>query len=668
MRVLSACGRIMVAAAFLIVGSVVVSAETAVSSAQAVAQDTIVVDSDDARVTITLETEPGEVAGMLVDPVLRRMSDGSTVAARWELDPAGTEATAGQPLRLPVGQSVLMLSARLPGPGLYEAAFRLSDAQGAISRRVVLRLERLATALPSDFLPATLAVDLTSPPVPFGHFGYPPIFAVAVTGRTDAPLSGGAAGLSVGALVRQGADGAAGPAVPPEKIARESDCNRAMAPGDLCTITLGLPRLAPGSYRLDLAVSGAAGGASASALTLQVRGSAVWAGALIGLGALLAGVVQHWRTVDKTALIDRLPLALLREDAATLAASAPGPVRARLQAVADRVTNLLQDSRYGAALPATARDDLRAELTALRGAHAALSASGTLDPAGRGIIAPPEAALTTSLSATPWQAAATGTAAADLTAALDALPALSAASQALREGLAKLLPALALPGKDLAPADQNLLLAAEISLRDAAQPAASAAVIGKRTGALAGHLAGLADLGSRVEAILREREARRIAALDEALRADASLADTLAAGLQELELPVAPGDFPGLIRRHAELKRLERAAGGTETQATAPDLPPDVSAADLPPALDIVLTPGLLLPPPEAGSAAINARIAGLDLLTNLIVAALIGAGGVLVLWAGNATWGSYADSIGALLAGVGTRLAIPAVRLPATT
>jgi hypothetical protein len=408
-------------------------------------------------------------------------------------------------------------------------------------------------------------------------------------------------------------------------------------------------------------MTGAGGGASASALAVRVRGSALWAGLLIALGALLAGLVQHWRTVDKTALIDRLPLTLLREDAEALAATAPAPVRDRLQAMAGRVTDILRDSRYGAALPATARDDLRADLAALRAAHAALSRAQTLEPAVRGIVSPPEAALTSSLSALPWQSAATATTAADLAAAVDALPALGAASQALREGLAELLPALALVGPQLAPSDQEQLVAAESALKTAGLPCATAAAVAERTALLTTEAAGLPGLRARIETLLRTRESERIAALERALAADATLEPGLSHGLRALQAPAAPGDLTDLIRRQADLRRLERAAGSTETAgATA-----EAGEADLPEALDIAFTPGVLLPPPQAGSAAISARIAGFDVLTNLIVAGLIGAGGVLVLWSGNPTWGSYADVIGALLAGVGTRLAIPAVRLP---
>jgi hypothetical protein len=74
----------------------------------------------------------------------------------------------------------------------------------------------------------------------------------------------------------------------------------------------------------------------------------------------------------------------------------------------------------------------------------------------------------------------------------------------------------------------------------------------------------------------------------------------------------------------------------------------------------VTLPTGQFLPGVGADAAAYVQRITRMDLGTALFMAALIGLGGLAVLWVGNPIWGSGLDILTAFAAGVATRLTLP--------
>lgn len=74
----------------------------------------------------------------------------------------------------------------------------------------------------------------------------------------------------------------------------------------------------------------------------------------------------------------------------------------------------------------------------------------------------------------------------------------------------------------------------------------------------------------------------------------------------------------------------------------------------------IVLPIGQLLPGVDQDSKTFVRRIARMDMGTATFMAALIGLGGLAVLWVNNPTWGAGLDLITAFAAGVATRLTLP--------
>jgi len=380
----------------------------------------------------------------------------------------------------------------------------------------------------------------------------------------------------------------------------------------------------------------------------------------------LTGFVHHWRSVDKTALVDRLPLVLLREEAAALAASASEPVKARLEALQRRVTAVFQTSRFGAALSPDAHQVIAGELAFLRAAHAALDRAARQTAAGQQIVASLVADLIAALTADPWDSAATGSAAGALGTTLDALPRLATTTQAMSAAIAELRPAMVRMAAESGGAGMADLDAASSALAAAGDPVADMQAMADRQAALTEIVATLASMKSDAARWLHSRvqaDAARVE-IQAAAETEPTVAEVLRGRVEQLGQRLPPDDLAALLRISDDLRRMERAEGTVETMVEGDEM----GSAAQPQPLDIAFTPGLLFSSAEAGSAAVARHILTLDVITNLVVAGLIGAVGVLVLWTGNTTWGSYPDVIGALLAGAGTRLAIPAVKLPITS
>jgi len=556
--------------------------------------------------------------------------------------------------------------------GIWETAIEALDTAGNITSRVVLAIERRMPVPPA--VPNNL---LAEPRV--ARIGLGPWNA-----RTAAPhsirLQARNQGTEALTLTLAGigqvttAAGAAEQAAALEEAfsVSSTDCSGQLGAGQGCTLTLAVPvGLAPGRYVAEVMVSGAGGGQSLRAQTVEVRASAWWAGALAALGALLGALVTGWRTTGRQLVEARIFAAERRRQAGLLEAATNLPAARRSIAhLMDRLRELDGTIRRGKSNPDLAPHDER--LQAIAAAVEAHALAERIPPEqGQALAAAKEklakaldaAALGTVLKPEASQAILTVAAALrELVAAVEALVRAAAEADAdltlVGPSLCRLLE---LEGKlDELPALKDARAAAFLPARDAEELAKRTPEIRSAIVALRKALSGTAVPEAIVVALCR----LHAAATEEDQRRDFAEAVAKAERLAS-RWPTLPAEV-----RLREADRFAEAI--LSASARAPDGRTESAAAPAQPPIPALLPAGSPMTLDLDGLLSGPSRLASLDelegfrtlwsWLTNIAVLIGIGAAAVPILWADNPVWGSSTDLIAALLAGIGTRLAIGTV------
>lgn len=496
-------------------------AQVTVSAPKVAEADALAVDGPRLVADFAVAAGPETGMSLILPERLLPMEGGPPVTVTWTRTDSGAQARAGVPVALAAGTTAgFRMEADLPDLKRYAARLIVRRAgEGGANDMVSgpFVFARAPVPVPSDFLPGTLHRTATVWPwLPPTAAGADASLLLSINGRnaTDRPIAVGEARW--GALTRAGAgEETVAYSLAVDAVTASHTCGPVVQPGALCTLELQVPGLLPpGRYDLDVALSGAEGGVSASEITLEVRAPGWFAALVVAVGALVGAAIAHWREVDRPRALVELPLVL----------------------IADEFRRLARDAKSGEVV-SRARERVDAIEAGLRNGRLGLS------------------------SAVPD-------------------PAVLATERALLGNVERVI--LAVEHQQPPGAVQAELVALQASLR--AEPWDAA--------------------GTR-------------------------------AALDKLE--------------QARKAELERVAGKSRVQpestATAPK---------------IEFSTGQLLPAVDADVGAFVQRITRMDLGTALFMAALIGLGGVAVLWVGNPIWGTGLDVVTAFAAGVATRLTLP--------
>jgi hypothetical protein len=441
-----------------------------------------------------------------------------------------------------------------------------------------------------------------------------------------------------------------------------ADCIGPRAPQQDCVMDVALPAgLSPGAYRLDVAALGAGGGQSVRSVAFDVRASPLWAGGLVALGALAGALVSVWRGSGAALIARRMRIADLRSAAARLAGEAADPAILRRARRATRAARALDAAAgRGADLSASLAEQA-ARIETLTLLDETYRATGTLSERGAAIVAPRVAALSRALDGPDWPADEIEAAATALRAELRAAPGFAAATDRLGAALAALPPgAVEAFGDDAGFGEARD--AARAALADALGP------LGPADDTLAARAARLGDALRALDAATRAAQAGVRASLRTrlaALRARLPAKDSDVAAIEtRLAATPDPLSVEAAARFADAISRLE--AGGAEAAgAPGPQVQiPGILGANS--ALILDIDAGIFGPAGPASAKALARRARLMNVLTNAVVLAALGAIGVLALWTPNPAWGSAADIATALLAGLGTRLAIGGIGGPA--
>lgn len=364
---------------------------------------------------------------IVLPPQLVPLLGTAAPALRWSRADTGASVAAGVPVALAPGATVAFrMEADLPDTARYAARLIVRRAGIVGGQDQMLGpyvFARKPMPLPADFLPRTPSQEVSVWPwLPATAQGADARIAMSIQGRnaTDHPLT--LDGIALGALTREGSTaGVTTFSYPTGSVKASNGCTNEVAPGAFCTVDLDLPGLlAPGRYRIDMALRGAEGGVSVSTATLTVRAPWWFAAFVVGLGAMVGAAVAHWREVDRPRALVELPLVQIADKFRDLSHEAASrDVAAVSRDKAAEIGTALSQGRLGMASPALDPAVLSVALRALRSADRSIADAVSADLETPQIHAA-MTALVASLGASPWDAAATEAAARKLDLALDA--------------------------------------------------------------------------------------------------------------------------------------------------------------------------------------------------------------------------------------------------------
>ena len=607
------------------------------------------------RARVPLQAPPGAALVVHVEP--RLWSDRlGNIPATWTRLPEGAAVEPGQPLTIAAGSSAtLQVEGTLPRAGAYTTFVRVDASAASSGREVKLTITRAVPEVPTDFLVAPNPVRIDLALFPLGHFGRARGRQVRMIGHNAGAVDLDLGGARLGEVSRLEGDAAIGLATRPLFELVADNCRGWIAIKASCALTLQVPpNLAPGRYKIDVAVEGTSGGQSTRTLTLEVRASAWIAGLVVALGVLLGLGISTWRTTGQPLVVQLVATATTRDRLRSLAAGATGRVKTayvRLLAEIDALNARIaggEDAHVDCSALGTRVD-------ALIAADEALRAVADGEAGVRTMLAPMVAALEAAFSATNWDAATLSAATGALREEYNALPRLKSAVDAanqVHDSYSDLWP---LAEKKVAAEIQAAWRALEVGLRNAAsaiQPVPKKTVAAER-------------------AIDLEASCRTIKD-NERVIAQAALAVVIA----RLKALPEPTEAQKQLLARAEAMTNPSAKNLADFVAQSREtLPADQSpsmalgagvANPIIPAIDGALA---FLDDPLLGSSLANLspralRLIGSSatLLANAAVLVLTAAIGVLTLWAQAPAWGTPSDLVIALLAGAGTRLAIGAL------
>lgn len=536
-------------------------------------------------------------------------------------------------------------------PGVHVATLDTREAEGP-SHRFELAVDRRIEPVPAAFLldPPRFRIGLG---VFEASTGSSRVARIAGRNATTGEVI--VASVRTTGLVRTDDGSEVSVASSAPILTEAADCIGPRAPQQDCVVDVALPAgLSPGAYRLDVAALGAGGGQSVRSVGFDVRASPLWAGGLVALGALAGALVSVWRGSGAALIARRVRIADLRSAAARLAGEAADP------AILRRARRAVRDAR---ALDAAAGrgEDVSASLTeqiarieTLTLLDETFRAARTLSERGAVIVAPRVAALGRALDGPDWPADEIEAAATALRADLRAAPEFAAATDRLAAALAALPPGAADAfGEDSGFGEAHDM--ARAALAGALGP------LGPADDTLAARAARLEETLRALDAATRAAQAGARATLRTRLAALRARLPDKDGDIAAIETRLAntpdPLSIDAAVRIADAISRL--GSGGVEAVgAPGPQIQiPGILGANSALVLDI--DPAIFGPAGPASARTLAQRARLVSVLTNAVVLSALGAIGVLALWAPDPAWGSAADIATALLAGLGTRLAI---------
>ncbi|MDF0495345.1 hypothetical protein [Bradyrhizobium yuanmingense] len=606
-------------------------------------QGTVTTSNRIGSVQISLKNNETQQITVRPDPKWRRLSDGSERAASWMHMQTGTGPQGGVFNLAGTTTGAFLVTGDFDQTGTYVTGIAVS-LPGGQERRFSLTVTRTAAPVPDGLFgaskPARISVDFWAMETQSSS-----VLPIAVSNpgteviQLDAPRL-----IRVSAVSGDVATPLALPKVP--EISADS-CKDKIGPKEECSLKLTIPQgISAGRYEIDVVLSGPGGGRSATAVRVDVRMSAIWAGLIVALGALVGYFVAFWRERGRTILDRQITAAEARVAVSSLVTTAKSPlVRRRADELAFAILALQKNIVAGA--------DVTTQLADVAGRYTCLAKADQLltraeDEENSKLFEPLAARLRAQLGTEPWTVEAVNKEAARLAAELAALNDLVEKARRLKERGAQLETIEAFPKAGL--------VAAREELRQAFVPIApDQSTEGKP--AVVDRVRKLKDAADKLEKDLRDLLQSVAQATSSAEQADALTA--LKKRANEALQANDPIDIDVARSILADLSGISSAPMAEATNEAAPSADfkiPQLVGAGSPWQLDFdpiaaigpLATPGWLRFFRDLWSVGVN-----------LAVLAGIGLTGIIVLWAPTPAWGTAIDLITAFLAGVGTRLAI---------
>lgn len=613
------------------------------------------------RASITLRNADTKTVNVIVSDEFRHDASATTTVASWTRFPRA-EAPSGSTFTLRADETATFeVVGHFDRPGLYETSLSVDDVDGAGAQRFVIRIARTLAPLPDDFLadPPRVRIELGA----FEALSDGAPVDIRVNGRNalTEPVTVGS--LVTGAIIRTEGDARMQAATNGLAELRQTGCDGEIAAGWSCALDLRLPaRLAPGSYMVDVMVTGAGGGQSQRTIAIDVRASAWLAGIVIAIGVVLGALVAGWREVSRQVSTRRIAASLVRDRAAELAnSSKQAPVARRARELVARLHTLDAEIVDGAD-PTATLDELKPRLEQLRRAEHLLG--GAAKPSGEaaGMFRGLALRLVAALEAVEWPGEVVDATSKALGEELGAFPQLLDAVTKYDAVAARLAAAVSRTGPDAAiqaewEAARSLREKAFERLTAAGDPG-KVATRATDLDAAADKLAGMT--GAIAAAVLAETK-RLI---------DEQLASTPADDLKQ-QLEALSKENAELVGKPESDARLDQACAlrdrlddllpkpeSTEAVVAIPTILPPDSGAGFEPL--VIFQPGIGATGDQLRRSARHWNVA-----TNAVALGITAALGVLVLWVPNPAWGSVQDVLLAFVSGAGTRLAIGPIAPP---
>lgn len=584
---------------------------------------------------------------------LTRSTDNVARPAMWKRVTPGSDDHS-----IPAGgQIMLELSADLPEPGVYETFIDSygKDDKGAEvpDRRIRVLVTREADALPPELMVEPKTAAETWP-----WNGGPRHYILTLRNTTAKRVSLGEAQL-VGFTSKAGAD-LTNMGMTPGPWINSKGCGSSLNIGASCPIDLQVnDALPPGEYQISIGVAGQGGGWSQRTQTIQVRASAWIAFVVIIVGAVAGAFLQAWRNRGRPAIAALLELGALREAVARMKVPAEDDLAPLIRQVLAEIDNVEARARKDIDVTADI-ERLRIWIRFVGRATDSCREYRKLSDLGREALRTQFNALmrgAANPALTEAERAALETLIAAFTENLDNWPALEARIEKARplgSAIAAVLRAAAEPGIDLAA-----LKIANDEL-DAAFNAASAVLpvppgndfVLDRQSALK-QAVDRADkhASDAAQQIADQLSAARQQKLDTLQTGDPERL-TLQAAIDALAKWKADApDKPTAARLLALAEIARPSPRRSLAPATGTTPPQGVPVLDIP--------TGVLIPPRGASLKELQASQWKNEIVTNAIVLVATGLAGLVALWVPNATWGSPADYMNALLAGLAARVII---------
>lgn len=564
-----------------------------------------------------------------------------TAARWWRSDQGNQPERIGATLALAKGDVARLVLEVPPLPaGEYRAEIGVEPGGRVFEVAVTIEPPPAGASLPEGFLqPTTVKVVQSSIEDSVTRV------VVKASNPGTAPVTLGS--VVAGTLTRDDAVVRYGTRAPAKITAANGDC-AVLAPAAACLVTLDVPPLSAGEYKLSMIARGQDGGESRTEVTLQVSRPTWWAVIFVTAGVIAGAVFVAVRTINAPRNRLRARLRKVQEMAETDAKAATGPVKFALVSIredAAAAERAVMNGEDRADVAARLEDDLGVVTLASQaiGNATASEAANRLEP----LVTAVQIAIAT----TPRDSAAIKQALGQLGSAAQLVELLVSQSNALELSLdcwagGRALPELILPENVTAAVDRAQTALTSAMARLTAELPASTRLNETE--------AALAALAAAEPSFVAAVRGCGLALLASVIPADASAKAGLdAARTEAAQLATAAGASEW-ARGVARLAGIELPDAKVLLEAEAED------AASVAQVLASALQPGFGTSSEALLSQAKWSEIAGVA-----VVAVLTGVSGHQALIGDSPVWGSPFDLLMAFVAGFVSQTAVAGVVRP---